>query len=402
MSKNILDKNSDDFFKLSTNFFSMEGCKCHLDIDTYTVSPKNIEYKYKVKADKENTLHYAFSGKNGLCITTPMGSIRKENLLNELISLPIGDVNAIIEFFEDNGFLFPLPNDNYINIDVDSLFAFIYRIKSAVLLLSELETPKRNYRSILNYAFYLLLANQATFTIGKKQYSTYKHNLLGFFENISSFPEIDGSKEEFNKDTYSVKDMIYGPIYELNIEEYKDVTLKNHTIEKYPGVYNFRYQNIMYLYRNAISLDKKDRLIVEFLFHFMNKVGIIESISFERGVAFHAKPNIDKFDKKLKETLEIIAKIVLNEEINANLRGIYPRFNPIDMTPTWKATNMLSALYFSIFYMRPGSEIYRACANVACNNYFVVKTSNSRKKYCCPNCRNATAQRNFRKKQNAK
>jgi hypothetical protein len=130
----------------------------------------------------------------------------------------------------------------------------------------------------------------------------------------------------------------------------------------------------------------------------MKNVGVINKVSFENNIEFYANPAYNKFDEQLKQSLIIVAKIVLNEEINSNLSGIVPRFIASKMEPSWKAENLLSALYFSIFYMKPGSEIYRECANPACHNHFLVKTSNSRKIYCCVNCRNATSQRNHRKK----
>ncbi len=35
--------------------------------------------------------------------------------------------------------------------------------------------------------------------------------------------------------------------------------------------------------------------------------------------------------------------------------------------------------------MKPGLELYRLCANPNCNQYFLVKTTSVRNKYCCPN-----------------
>ncbi len=93
-----------------------------------------------------------------------------------------------------------------------------------------------------------------------------------------------------------------------------------------------------------------------------------------------------------------IARLIIGEEINENLNGIHPQYNVATMSPSWRVDSLMGAIYFSIFYMKPGLELYRLCANPNCNQYFLVKTTSTRNKYCCPECGNATAQRNYRKR----
>ena len=217
-------------------------------------------------------------------------------------------------------------------------------------------------------------------------------------DKASQLPEIDGQQEAFQKDTYTIRDSIYGS-YELDIEEYNDVVSGNIYANRYPGYLDMRYKAIVYLYRNGTNLSKNRRYVIDFLFHFMRSVGVVGSVSFEHGIEYYSDvPQIALLDEKMKDSAVIVAKIILNEEMNHNLSGISPRYSVQKMGPTWRVPNLISALYFSVFYLRPGAEVYRKCANPACNNRFVVKTTNGRKKYCCANCRNATAQRNHRKK----
>ena len=160
-----------------------------------------------------------------------------------------------------------------------------------------------------------------------------------------------------------------------------------------------RYKAIVYLYRNGANLSKNRRYVIDFLFHFMRDIGVIGGVSFEKGIEYYSDvPQTALLDEIMKNSAVTVAKIVLNEEMNHNLSGISPKYSVLKMGPTWRAPNLISALYFSVFYLRPGTDVYRKCENPACNNRFVVKTTNSRKKYCCANCRNATAQRNHRKK----
>ncbi len=102
----------------------------------------------------------------------------------------------------------------------------------------------------------------------------------------------------------------------------------------------------------------------------------------------------------MKELLLKVAKITISEEINYNLAKISPQFNVDTMTPSWKLNNLLEALYFSVFYMKPGVELYKECENPNCKHqkYFLINATVTNKKYCCPACGNAAAQRRSRQR----
>ena len=78
----------ENFFNLGNDYFSLKGYGCFTGVDVGNLSPGEVKQTLKIQADRENVLHYAFSGSKGLCRTTPMGSVKKENLISELISLP--------------------------------------------------------------------------------------------------------------------------------------------------------------------------------------------------------------------------------------------------------------------------------------------------------------------------
>ena len=50
--------------------------------------------------------------------------------------------------------------------------------------------------------------------------------------------------------------------------------------------------------------------------------------------------------------------------------------------------------------MKPGIEIYKECQNPNCKReiYFLVNATATNKKYCCPACANAAAQRRARER----
>jgi len=66
------------------------------------------------------------------------------------------------------------------------------------------------------------------------------------------------------------------------------------------------------------------------------------------------------------------------------------------MGPSWQINTLMDAIYFSIFYLKPELELYRKCENPSCENYFLVKTTFTTKKYCCDQCANAAQQRRHR------
>lgn len=64
----------------------------------------------------------------------------------------------------------------------------------------------------------------------------------------------------------------------------------------------------------------------------------------------------NNFDSNKKCTSRV-AKIIIGEELEANLIGIRPQYD-ITMGPSWKVDTLLSALYF-LFNLKPGFETYR-------------------------------------------
>lgn len=102
----------------------------------------------------------------------------------------------------------------------------------------------------------------------------------------------------------------------------------------------------------------------------------------------------------MKSALVRIAKIVVSVEINHYISTIRPTIDSKTLEPEWRLNSLLEAIYFSIFYMKPGIEIYKECQNPSCKRevYFLVNATATNKKYCCPACANAAAQRRSRER----
>ena len=145
-------------------------------------------------------------------------------------------------------------------------------------------------------------------------------------------------------------------------------------------------------------LDKKTQEIVDFLFVFQYEVGILHQ-DMTGNIGFYGSPKFERFTKELREETRRIARYVIADEINSNINRIRLQYDGSELEPSWVVPDLLSALYFSIFYLEPGKEMYRRCENPRCNHmkFFSVPITTKNKKYCCVACERAVAQRNYRK-----
>lgn len=383
----------DNFFNLGNDYFSLSCRKCIFRTEESLKPDGQVHNILTVYPVDSEIVNYAFSGSQGLCLTTPHGSLQNKNILGTLISLPSNNVKKVINFFEEHGYLLPISAEGT-EVDAEALVEILNRIKATVLLMTALEKPSFDYEQILHLSLYLLMGKQVTLN-GTTQisYTTYRHSL---HDSIRNQAAIDSLQQSAEVEYITVKDMIYSPSYDLKTDEYEDISNGETFAYNYPGINDTFYRQLTIAYQRNNIQSKSLRLMVEFLFHYMHSVGVIKAVTFDGGIEYYGSPNRNKFDEHLKSAVILIARLILSGEINHNTRSIKPFYSPNSLEPSWKAPSLLTALYFSVFYMKPGSEIYRKCANPSCNKYFLVKTSNSRKKYCCDNCRNANNQRSHR------
>lgn len=384
----------ENFYNLGVDYFFFTNQKCIFELKTND----NSENILTVTPNIEEKLYYSFSGNDGLCLTTEYGSIRENNIFAKFVSLPSNNAQILLQFLKEYGYFFKLPANKETIIDFRSLVELTYRIRSTMLLMNSLENKTTDYKKILQLTLYLILGSPIDMKITDKQkYISCKSNAINIIN--SAIPGNNDSAVSIdNEDYYSIIDMIHNGNYNLRVDEYEDISTNENFMFSYPGINDPFYRQLTIAYKNCHNCNRSDRLIIEFLFHLMHEIGVVKNVSFEDGLEFYGS-SIPNLNEKLKKVLLIVSKIILAQEINYNVSKIKAIYNPVTLQPTWKSANLLAALYFSLFYMRPDSEIYRKCANPSCNNFFLVKTSNSRKKYCCSNCRNASNQRDYRARQ---
>lgn len=389
-------KKNDEF--LTNNLFSFENAGCDYKktvIETSNGSSDTVEFGLKLNTQKNR---FAFAtGGVGLVTVGDRGRIISKNLLGNVISIKYGDTSKLLKFFSDFGFFFELTDsEDYMEINTVDIFSMIERLRATVELLNqlgELKQERKDYSKILNLVTYLLFSPPTELNfIG---YSTCIHpfedeleNSYGLYNNLRNEPGSNFSG------IFSVSDSVCGS-YSFEEERYLNIV---NGFSRVHGEEDIFFKKIVHYYVNRPDAETKNRMIVDFLFHYEMEVGIIRDFRYYGELNHYNPPCLENFSSKLKKSLLEVAKIVIAEEINWNIRNVHPEYNTEKMAPSWKIDSLMSALYFSLFYMKPGQELYKPCENPNCENYFLVKSTATNKKYCSQTCSNAVQQARSRKR----
>lgn len=378
--------------------FSTFKADCVLDV-THDATGQRSEI-LRIRGLGEQVTRFAFASGDGLVRLANTGAIEDGNVIGQFLSLAPGGNEAIFEFCKKNGFLFPVSTAQYESFSPETVWRLLLRFKATVQLMTALEGSTPAWQTLLSPTLLLLLGDSVQIPArdNVQAYESIVNGAIRTIEKATQLPDIDGSAEAYQKNTYTISDRVYGPTFELSSEIYEDISSGSAVEFSRSGCTDSRFRNIVRTYRIARNLPDEERLIIDFLFHFMMDVGILGSVDYINGLDFYEAPNFEGMTAELSAALESVARIIVRDEINHNIRHISPKYDTNKMAPSWEVPDLLSAMYFSLFFMRPGVEVYRECANPNCNVHFLVKTTATRNKYCCPACANATAQRNHRRR----
>ena len=383
-------------FELGVETFSLPSNKCRIKKNNDDDGAVWIN----VEKVSDEPLYYSFDGINGLCLTTKFGSVRKKNLLLELASLDIKNEDLILQFLEENGFFFPLQNGT-VSMKLNDCLNIIYRLMATTELISDLGSMDPDMDQMLFSTLYLLLGESVELyndDTNKTIFSSPLHEAMNIINQSSIAVNTDYDTDEAaEKGTYTVKDTVYNGTYELDAEDYDSVISGDDPWHKNPENTDARYRKIISVYKTNHNLNRNSRRIIDFLFHYMYEVGVIKKIDYRNGIEYYKDPQRKTIDEQLNSALMITARIVVANEINTIIsRSVRPFFSADTLNTTWRATSLHSALFFSLFYMRPGKSVFRRCANPTCKKYFSVSSTNGRRIYCCKKCRDANNSRMHR------
>ena len=377
--------------------FEYDGCSCRAEKDIENVHPDEPPItKLKLTAVSSQPRHFSYEKKDGLNLTGPKGKVLSDNILGRLLSLKDGDADAHIEFFREYGFLFQISDKDYEAVDIETLMEFVRRIKVALRLMNSIAL-KKDYKQIMISVAYLLYARQVELVLQNETILTCPHTFTKLIRDYAGFPDLTQDKEAFDTGKITIEDSLYKPSYKLDVDFINAIRGGYETVLK--GSADPEFRSLAAMYAGLPECDENLRIIIDFFFHYQLEYGVIKEVSYNRLSYYERRKKIDEdFSDEMKQALLIIARIVLSEEINYGIRNIHPRYNPEDLSVTWKLNNLYEALYFSIFYMRPGIQIYKECANPNCSHggYFLVDATNQKKDYCCGRCRGNAATARYR------
>jgi hypothetical protein len=378
---------------LNTMFeYSGYGCKCVKDTENVApdMPPKTTLKMYE---DITRPLAFSYAKGEGLNLTGNAGGVIEKNILGKLLALPKNDTNALMGFFENFGFLLPLSSDEYESADAEALLDVVNRIKATIYLMNAI--GKRNYRSVLVNIAYLLYSPQVTISFSSGELSTCRHRFTALLESYNLFPDLSQDAEAYNTGKYSVPDTFIGGKNHIDVDFYNAVRSGADTDIK--GSKDPRFKNLTAMYVGCRDTDHETRMLIDFFYHFQTEIAVFNEVRFQ-SIRPYSHIDEESFSEDIKKSLLKLARIVVAEEINYNISGIQPRYNGMALKAAWQVDSLIQALYFSIFYMKAGSEIYKECENPNCkrDRFFLVEATRTNKKYCCPQCANAAAAQRHR------
>lgn len=376
--------------------FQHEGYGCICAKDTINTSPDEAPtVTLKVYPNADDHLLFSYSPKDGLNMTGIAGGLHERNILGKLLAIPTGDIDKHIEFIENYGFLYPLPEGEYTAIEANDLIEVTNRIKSTIRLYNCIN--QKNYRGVLIYLTYLLFSPVTVLQIGDEVFTTCTHNFKRLMDAYNLFPDLSREPEVAANGTYSVDDMFLGKKNVIDISFYNAVRSGSDT--NLPGSKDPQFKNLMAMYVGCKDVNEETRFLIDFFYHLQTEVSVIKEVHFG-GFKSYKKFTEDELDDSFKNALLKAARIVVAEEINYNIRGIHPKYDGGRLTASWQVDTLIEALYFSIFYMRNG-EMYKECENPNCkrDKFFLIDATRKNKHYCCDKCRNAAGAQRYRNRQ---
>lgn len=410
MSKNI--SNKDNFLTQTGNVFVFNSFKCDCKINTVYDSEGVQHVSFCIKELEDEPIRFAYQGQTGLILVDATGKVISTNVISSLLSLGDTDIKGHADFFNNYGFLIKISQKEYKEFEIADIFALTRTFRTTVKLLDYVQAERKEYQKILALVFQYFFQEDRGVENGHNDVSTGTPLVVQELQHTNRYNTCDtylktNNSDDLTQHYYEVPDTIYPPSFKLPYYTYQEEIAPQTDCST---IIYYNYSDVAKVYVNAMDRLYDDmREEVSFFYHFQRKVAKIVSVTGD-GICTYENPSAfstlfaNNFDDHLKAALLRIAKYVIKDSIDAFTDGIVPEYDLNSMSGKWEIPSLFSALYFSIFYMQSKYEVYRHCANPVCINYFAVSTTNSRKKYCCPECMNANAQRNlrYRRKQQKK
>lgn len=381
------------------NLFELDSyaCKCEKDIKNVVPGEPPVT-TLKIYSLSNRPIHFSYSDKDGLNLTGPQGRVIIKNILGQVLALKEDDVDGFIRFTEKAGFILPISFQNYEAVEFNALMKIIGRIKATVKLMNVID-GKSVYEQMRMFQAmtYLLYDDPVELDLEGMKYASCPHVLNELLRKpipLRDFRSDRGSILE--NGNFEVNDSI-SPSGRAEVSHDLYNQMQMGSFGTVPGQGSNKYRNLFFAYMSTMKEQSNWALIVDFYMNYQNQVGIIDSVDLDSVTYYDPKTQFTLNDDLIK-ALPKVARMVLSNEINHNISSIHMQYDGEGLAPRWKIDTLLQALYFAIFYMKPGIKMYKRCANPNCKRdiFFLTDRTKTNKEYCSTQCRSATGQRRRR------
>ena len=256
---------------------------------------------------------------------------------------------------------------------------------------------------MFNAMTFLLYRSPVTLNLEGESFTTCQHELNLLMRNPIPPRDFRGDFDNIlDNGNYAVNDALSSTgRAEVSSDLYNQIRMGN--VGTVPGQGSSEYRNLFFAYTSALKEQSDWALVVDFYMNYQNLAGIIDRVDLDRITYYDPKAGFALNDE-LKKTLPKVARMVLSKEINHNISNIHMQYDGEGLAPRWQIDTLLQALYFAIFYMKPGIKMYKRCKNPNCKRdvFFLTDRTKTNKDYCCPQCRSAAGMQRRRLEKQAK
>lgn len=381
------------------NLFELDSYACKCEKDTNNIVPgEPPETTLKMYSLSDQPIHFSYSDKDGLNLTGKQGRVKIKNILGQVLALKEDDAESYMRLIQKIGFVLPVSFENYEAIDLKALTEIIKRIKATISLMNSID-GKTLYEQIrmFNAMTFLLYRSPVRLDLEEGPYVSCQHELNSLLHNPTPPRDFRGDYDNIlDNGNFSVSDSIAATgKAEVSSDLFNQMQMGN------PGTIlgqgSSEYRNLFFAYTSALKDKSEWALIVDFYMNYQNHAGIIDKVDLEK-ITYYDPKAVFSLNDELKTALPKAARMVLSKEINHNINNIHMQYDGESLAPRWQIDTLLQALYFAIFYMKPGVKMYKRCANPNCKRdvYFLTDRTKTNKEYCCTQCRSAAGQRRRR------
>lgn len=424
---------------------------CSLNVNETNCFEKN--YSIVIQGYKDDIVDYTYRSGSGLIVTKKVKihdnisriEDRKKLVMNDFLELRLDnkkeDAEQLIKFISKYGLFFHVEasRESYAIFPYDGLRCALKRIQTSIRIAQEIKKIDISYDSLIRNIYDLISQPPHDVICNNRVvYSTCCHPLVYNLNNISKIEnklkvftdsfcieKFDQESDEWMLDTCDDTFSSEEEIFELEVSEGK----------RYIKMYDSVLDKEMTVHVRADLFDLLDNINIEsdiikleFLYYYLNEkpdgektfIDIIHYVfnetkahnKFDLGytdsefdMSFVQCLNHIDFDNwssmtdKCKEMIIKAAKFAIKTEVEYGIRNVRPVYNMETCSASWEMPDFISCIYMSLFYMDSKKQIEKLCIN--CGRAFSVSLTNSKKKYCCEECRGLYNQRKYAAKKRA-